>query len=150
MAGNVLKIKTFAFSLFFFISTAFICEAKHSPIEDEMQILRMFYQGKDLVISATRHPKPVSQVAENITVITAKEIERMNAHTISDVLNRVPGIFLRNFNQDFGSPARWSHMEPACQQFSGNKFNTCRNHKTDRNYKRSCLVNMGFISGGCG
>ena len=105
MAGNVLKIKTFAFSLFFFISTTFLCEANHSPIEDEMQILRMFYQGKDLVISATRHSKPVSQVAENITVITAKEIERMNAHTISDVLNRVPGIFLHNFNHDFGSPA---------------------------------------------
>ncbi|MCD6273265.1 MAG: TonB-dependent receptor [Deltaproteobacteria bacterium] len=102
---KLFNIKVYTLSLFFLIATAFICEANLSTIEDEMQVLRMFYQEKELVISATRHPKPVSQVAENITVITAKEIERMNAHTISEVLNRVPGIFLRGFNHDFGSPA---------------------------------------------
>ena len=36
--------------------------------EEEMQILRMFYKDKDLVVTSTRHPKPVSQVAENISV----------------------------------------------------------------------------------
>ncbi len=99
------NIKVYTLSLFFLITTAFICDANLSTIEDEMQILRMFYQEKELVVSATRYPKPVSQVAENMTVITAKEIEKMNAHTISEVLNRVPGIFLRGFNYDFGSPA---------------------------------------------
>jgi vitamin B12 transporter len=68
--------------------------------EEEMKILRMFYKEKDLVVSPTRHPKPISQVAENITVVTAKEIEEMNAHTVAEVLNRRPGLFL-NFNQDF-------------------------------------------------
>ena len=67
-----------------------------------MQILRLFYNEKDLVVSPTRYPKPISQVAENITVITAKNIEDMNAHTVAEVLNRVPGIFV-NFNQDFGA-----------------------------------------------
>ncbi len=105
MTGDVFNIKTFSFSVFFLISTAFICQAGPPSIEDEMQILRMFYQEKELVISATRHPKPISQVAENMTIITAKEIERMNAHTISEVLNRVPGICIRGFNHDFGSPA---------------------------------------------
>ncbi len=62
----------------------------------------MFYEEKDLVVSPTRHPKPISQVAENITVITAREIEEMNAHTVAEVLNRVPGLFI-NFNQDFGA-----------------------------------------------
>jgi len=70
--------------------------------EEEMEILRMFYKEKDLVVSATRHPKSISHVAENITVITAKEIERMNAHTVAEVLNRIPGLFI-NFNQDFGA-----------------------------------------------
>ncbi|MCK5506623.1 MAG: TonB-dependent receptor, partial [Thermodesulfovibrionia bacterium] len=37
-------------------------------------------------------PKPLSQVAENITIITAKEIENMNAHTLTDVLNTIPGV----------------------------------------------------------
>jgi Outer membrane receptor for ferrienterochelin and colicins len=69
-----------------------------------MQVLQMFYKEKDLVVSATRSPKPISQVAENITVITAKDIENMNAHTVADVLNRVPGLFI-NYNQDFGAPS---------------------------------------------
>ncbi|HPD61119.1 MAG TPA: TonB-dependent receptor [Thermodesulfobacteriota bacterium] len=69
-----------------------------------MQVLQMFYKEKDLVVSATRNLKPVSQVAENMTVITAKEIENMNAHTVADVLNRIPGLFI-NYNQDFGAPS---------------------------------------------
>jgi len=44
------------------------------------------------VISATRSLKPISEVAENMTVITAKDIEFMNAHTIADVLNTVTGV----------------------------------------------------------
>ncbi|MFB0532978.1 MAG: TonB-dependent receptor, partial [Desulfatiglandales bacterium] len=69
--------------------------------EEEMKILRMFYEEKDLVISPTRYPKPISQVAENITVVTAREIEEMNAHTVAEVLSRVTGLFI-SFNQEFG------------------------------------------------
>jgi vitamin B12 transporter len=70
--------------------------------EEEMQLLRMFYKDKDLVVSSTRSEKSISQVAENMTVITAEEIENMNAHSVADVLNRVPGIFVSS-NQDFVS-----------------------------------------------
>ena len=69
--------------------------------EEEMRTLRLFYNENELVVSATRHPKPVSQVAENITVISSDDIEAMNAHTVADVLNRIPGLFL-SYNQDFG------------------------------------------------
>ncbi|MBN2223902.1 MAG: TonB-dependent receptor, partial [Deltaproteobacteria bacterium] len=44
-------------------------------------------------------------VAENITVITAREIERMNAHSVAEVLNRIPGVLLQSFTQDFGAPS---------------------------------------------
>jgi vitamin B12 transporter len=57
-----------------------------------MDILRMFYQDKDLVITASRSPKPISQVAENITVISAQDIEAINAHTLTDVLLHVTGV----------------------------------------------------------
>jgi len=70
--------------------------------EEEMQLLRMFYKDKDLVVSSTRTLKKISQVAENITVITTKEIEGMNAHSVADVLRRVPDLFLSS-NQDFGA-----------------------------------------------
>ncbi len=70
--------------------------------EEELQTLQMFYRQKDLVVSSTRYPKPISQVAENIAVVTAAEIEAMNAHTVAEVLDRVAGVFV-NFNRDFGA-----------------------------------------------
>ncbi|HUT70342.1 MAG TPA: TonB-dependent receptor [Desulfatiglandales bacterium] len=79
-----------------------LCHTAAAQSEYEMQVLRMFYREKDLVVSPTRHPKPISQVAENIAVITAQQIEELNAHTVAEVLNRVPGLFV-NFNQDFGA-----------------------------------------------
>lgn len=45
---------------------------------------------------ATRSPKPLSQTAENVTVITSAEIARLNAHTLADVLDTVPGLQLQH------------------------------------------------------
>ena len=88
----------------FCLTLALVCSDRAAAAEsdEEMQILRLYFKEKDLVISPTRHPKHISQVAENITVVTAKEIEAMNAHTVADVLNRVTGLLV-NFNQDFGA-----------------------------------------------
>lgn len=44
--------------------------------------------------TTTRSPRPTSKIAENVTVITAADIERLNAHNLSDVLQTVPGIQL--------------------------------------------------------
>jgi vitamin B12 transporter len=63
---------------------------------DERTFLRMYFTDEELTVeSATRSPKPVSQTAENITVVTAAEIERMSAHTVADVLNTVTGIYIQ-------------------------------------------------------
>jgi vitamin B12 transporter len=65
--------------------------------------LRMFWEGKDLYVqSATRTVKPISRVAENVTVVTAKDIEDMNAHTLLEVLQRVTGVFVSWQGMDFG------------------------------------------------
>jgi vitamin B12 transporter len=96
------SLKESSFLFCFIITLIFLHHTAAAQPQEEMDVLRMFYKEKDLVITATRHPKPISQVAENITVITATEIEQMNAHTLADILNRVPGIFV-NFNQDFGA-----------------------------------------------
>jgi len=85
-----------------FLTGIIFCLTAAAQSPEEMQTLRLFYKEKDLVTSATRYPKPVSQAAENITVMTAKEIEAMNAHTVAEALNRVPGLFV-NFNRDFGA-----------------------------------------------
>jgi vitamin B12 transporter len=64
-----------------------------AQFDEEKNFLSMYFTDEELVVqSATRSPKPVSQVAENITVVTAADIELMNAHTVADVLNTVPGV----------------------------------------------------------
>ena len=66
--------------------------------------LLMFWDEKELSVqTATRSEKPISQVAENMTVITAKEIEAMNANSVAEVLARVPGLFVDFTTNDFVS-----------------------------------------------
>ena len=60
--------------------------------DEEMDILRMIYRDNDLVTSATRSPKAINRVAENITVITAEDIAAINAHTLPEVLRQVTGV----------------------------------------------------------
>jgi vitamin B12 transporter len=78
------------------LSSALLIASIHSfalaASDEDMQTLGMYYKADDLVVSATRNPKPISKSAENITVITAKEIEMMGAHTLVDVLAKVAGI----------------------------------------------------------
>jgi len=100
MYSNFLKIG-FLITCFLLALTS-LPQSSSAQYEEEMKSLRMFYKEKDLVVSPTRHQKHISQVAENITVVTAREIEEMNAHTVAEVLNRIPGLFV-NFNQDFGA-----------------------------------------------
>ncbi len=112
---NQYFIKNGIYIFFFFLASVCFCTSvvAHPELvahpEEEMELLRLFYKEKDLVVSSTRYPKPISQVAENITVITAKNIEDMNAHTVAEILNRVPGIFV-SFNQDFGASSL-SHIQ---------------------------------------
>ena len=61
-------------------------------VSEDLETLEMYYRSEDLEVSATRNPKPLSRTAENITVVTAKEIEMMGAHTLSGVLANIPGI----------------------------------------------------------
>ncbi|MBI5575115.1 MAG: TonB-dependent receptor [Deltaproteobacteria bacterium] len=77
--------------------------------------LLLFWEEKDLYVqSATRHPKPISRAAENIAVVTAKEIEEMNAHSVEEILNRVPGVYVDFQGQDF-SPVGLIHIQGSIQ-----------------------------------
>lgn len=59
--------------------------------DEDLQTLEMYFDAKDIAVAAARAPQDVSQVAENLTIVTAREIEAINAHTLADVLNIVPG-----------------------------------------------------------
>lgn len=80
--------------------------AAQTPEDDEeTKYLKMYFSDEQLVEAPARYPKSILKVAENVTIITAEEIERMNAHTVAEVLNRAPGVFLGFCGQDFGSSA---------------------------------------------
>lgn len=49
---------------------------------------------QEMVVTTSRTPRPISKISENVTVITSADIERLNAHTLSDVLQTIPGIHL--------------------------------------------------------
>lgn len=56
----------------------------------------LFSAWEETPSNATRIPKPLSQTAENVTVITAEEIKLLNAHTLADILDTIPGIQLQH------------------------------------------------------
>jgi len=58
--------------------------------------LELYTAWQEEAGSATRSPKPLSQTAENVTVVTASEIKAFNAHTLADVLDLVPGLQLQH------------------------------------------------------
>ncbi|WP_342673683.1 TonB-dependent receptor plug domain-containing protein, partial [Trichlorobacter lovleyi] len=59
--------------------------------DDALEDLGIIEAQAESVVSASRSPRPASRIAENITVITADDIERLNAHTLAEVLQTVPG-----------------------------------------------------------
>ncbi len=89
-------LKTSLLFLCFCLGLSSVPRPAAAQIDEEMQVLQLFYQDNDLVVSATRTEKSISQVAENIAIVTADDIKAMNAHTVADVLNSVTGIHLRN------------------------------------------------------
>jgi vitamin B12 transporter len=62
--------------------------------EDDLSSLELYNGPSVAVVSADRSPRPASQTAENITVVTSQEIEALNAHTLADVLFVVTGVEL--------------------------------------------------------
>lgn len=82
--------------------------AMDAASEDE---LLLFWEEKELYVqTATRSEKPLTQVAENMSVITAKEIEAMNANSVSEVLARVPGLFV-DFSLNELNPPTLLHIQ---------------------------------------
>jgi len=73
--------------------------------EQERKFLLMYFDEDELfVVSTTRSLKSIDRIAENVEVVTAADIELMNAHTLADVLNSVTGVQV----QTNGGPGAFS------------------------------------------
>jgi vitamin B12 transporter len=87
ITSAILSLSLFALHLFS------ACSPALAQSEEEKNFLLMYFKPEELVVETpTRSPKPVSKTAENVTVITASDIELMNAHTLAEVLNTVTGV----------------------------------------------------------
>jgi vitamin B12 transporter len=98
--------------------------------EDEMLLAMYFDMDQHLdqkIEIATRVPKSLRQIAENVTVVTAEEIQRMNAHSVEEILNRVPGVFIqfngKGFNQTSGLHFQDSDFEHVLVLLDGIRWN---------------------------
>ena len=66
--------------------------------DDNEDTLGLFNAWTGISSTASRGAKPLSQTAENVTVITAKEIELLNAHTLADILETLPGVQIQQLS----------------------------------------------------
>jgi len=91
--------------------------------------LDLYFDDATLVETATRASKPLSQVAENVSIVTAQEIEALNAHSLFEVLERLPGISvaynggnnLNGFGEAYLQGSRGEHV---LVLLDGVRFNT--------------------------
>jgi vitamin B12 transporter len=61
---------------------------------DSLEDLGIIETQEKSTVTTSRSPRPASRVAENVTVITADDIERLNAYSLAEVLQTVPGMQL--------------------------------------------------------
>ncbi len=85
-------IGVIVFLAFFAANTLLTHSIANAQSEEEMMVLQMYFKEDELVVTPTRTRKPLSQVAENISVISESDIKKMNAHTLTDVLFTVTGV----------------------------------------------------------
>lgn len=60
--------------------------------DEELRSLELYNGDGPEIVSGSRSPRPASQTAENITVVTSDDILALNAHTLADILYAVTGI----------------------------------------------------------
>ncbi|GFO63510.1 TonB-dependent receptor plug domain-containing protein [Geomonas paludis] len=75
--------------------------------DDDLSTVELFNGGGAELVSASRSPRPASQTAENITVVTAEEIAALNAHTLPEILYSITGVQL----EIIGTPGTNTNIE---------------------------------------
>ncbi|OGQ99957.1 MAG: hypothetical protein A2511_07625 [Deltaproteobacteria bacterium RIFOXYD12_FULL_50_9] len=68
----------------------------------DIDVLRMYFSDENLVEVTTRTPLPLPKVAENVSIVTAEQIETMGVHTVDEVLAQLPGMIVFFQNGGFG------------------------------------------------
>ncbi len=86
-------------------SPTFAAIPQDMRVESEPKYSDLYFSEEPMVEATSRYPKSLSRIAENVTVISAAEIEAANIHTLAELLDRVSGVFVSFNGHDFGSSA---------------------------------------------
>lgn len=117
------------------LSVLLAIPAQASPQDTNSDFLRLYFDESQLVETATRSPKPITQVAENVTVITAEDIGAMHAHSLAEVLETVPGFNVDRYGADFNGPnllfAHGTRREHILVLVDGQRRNSSFNFQDD-------------------
>jgi vitamin B12 transporter len=90
MSCSKIAIHILLVAIFFSVSTSAFAVS-----EEEKSFVSLWFTEDELnVVSTTRSLKSITRVAENVEVVTKEDIELMNAHTLTDVLNTINGVFV--------------------------------------------------------
>lgn len=91
-ALGVLMVMPFYFSLLLLFVSIFLPHPVSAQTDDEQEKAFVSMFDDRSVVTATRSSKPLSQTAENVTIVTAGDIKLSGAHTLVDVLNNITGV----------------------------------------------------------
>jgi vitamin B12 transporter len=98
-----LRIQPFYIALFSLIAPILVLVATPVMGAEVNEVAKSLGLSDDEQITGSYFPRPASKIAENVTVITADDISRINAHTLAEVLQTVPGIQLDQLQ----TPGSW-------------------------------------------
>lgn len=87
----------FSRALFPLAATLLCC----APVVRAADPVAMYFDDSQLVEVATRAAKPMTQVAENVTVVSDEEIAAIHAQSLGEVLDRVAGVAVSRHPADF-------------------------------------------------
>ena len=96
MPKKLRHIVAIAFTLLLAASSLHAQEAASDALD-------LFSAGEEEIVSTSRIPRPISRIAENVSVVTADDIRRLNAHTLSEVINTISGMQVQWPNRTPGS-----------------------------------------------
>ena len=89
------------------ISWFLLCTAGTSWCVDSEELLPLGFPLEETeTVSSGHSPRPISKIAENVTVITSDEIARLNPHSLADILQTVPGLQV----QDTRTPGNFTFL----------------------------------------
>lgn len=104
-----LNMKSVYFVLMLLLSLFLLAGHGQALADDDAdEVLNLLTGADEQIVTTSRSPRPISKIAENVTVITRKQIEELHVHTVPELLQTIPGIQFSNSGRTPGQAGSFS------------------------------------------